>query len=78
MTEQESAPPAPPLLRVVSGNPSPEELAALVAVVAAASGGEGAPDTSGSRSQWAAPARLHRGAVQPGPAGSWWTSGLPT
>lgn len=76
MTAPESTPPTP-LLRVVSGNPSPEELAALIAVVAAAAGsGETSPEPSAG-SQWATPARLHRGAVHPGPAGSWWASGLP-
>ena len=77
MTGQESAPSATPLLRVVSGNPSPEELAALIAVVASAAGSGGTTETPVADSQWAAPARLHRGAVHPGPTGSWWASGLP-
>jgi len=68
--EPEAAAPARPLLRVVSGNPSPEELAALVAVVAAAAAGGGATDEDGAASQWAAPSRLHRGPVHAGPAGS--------
>ena len=77
MTAQKSETAARPLLRVVSGNPSPEELAALVAVVTAAAAGSGAAEDSGTSSQWAAPARLHRGPVHAGPAGSWWASGLP-
>ena len=75
MTEEQAA--TPPLLRVISGNPSPAELAALIAVVAAASGPEGTSDVAEAGSQWAAPSRLHRGVVHPGPAGSWWASGLP-
>ncbi len=62
-TPDESATPAQPLLRVVKGDPTPEELAALVAVVAArnaaaaqaASGSRRAP-----RSEWGHPARLVR------------------
>jgi hypothetical protein len=45
--------PARPLLRVVRGELTAEELAALVAVLAARSGGEPAPVTS--RSPWGRP-----------------------
>jgi hypothetical protein len=59
-------------LRVVHGNPAPEELAALVAVVAARSGGdEPAPPV---RSLWGSP-RL-RGGHHPA-AGAWRASALP-
>ncbi len=62
-----------PLLRVVRGDPSPEELAALVAVVAArGSGGAAAPTPV--QSLWSRP-RM-RGPVVPGP-GAWRASGLP-
>ena len=42
---------APALLRVTKGSPRPDELAALVAVIAAASGG-GAPDDHGPLDLW--------------------------
>ncbi|MDC5697670.1 acyl-CoA carboxylase epsilon subunit [Intrasporangium calvum] len=42
-------------VRVVSGNPSPEEIAALVAVLAAA-GGAADEDTARTRSAWSDPA----------------------
>ena len=57
------------VLRVVSGNPSDEELAALTAVVSAAS----APDETAStplRGRWNDPAATHRRTVRPGP-GAW-------
>ncbi|KQT94916.1 hypothetical protein ASG49_04695 [Marmoricola sp. Leaf446] len=56
-------------MRVVSGNPSPEELAALVAVVAAAGSG-GASDSPAPRSEWSARHRLVRGPHRHGP-GAW-------
>jgi hypothetical protein len=64
-----------PLLRIVRGDPTPEELAALVAVLAAASAG-GAQDGGPAVpvSQWAPPPRLMRPAVQPT---GWWESSLP-
>jgi Acyl-CoA carboxylase epsilon subunit len=57
---------------VVRGNATPEELAALVTVLAAAGGGE-APASDGATSTWAA----HRGGLRrpvgPGP-GAWRTA----
>ncbi len=47
-----AAPEAPALLRVVKGDPSPEELAALVAVIAAAGAGGGAPAEDGPLDLW--------------------------
>lgn len=67
--------PAAPVLRIEAGNPTPEELAALVAVILAgsAAGEGGAPEPP--RSRWAAPqARLR--ATGPG-AGAWRFSGMP-
>jgi hypothetical protein len=65
---QESA----PLLRVVRGNPSAEQRAALVAVVASrASAAEPAPPT---RPLWGRP--VLRPVLTPGP-GAWRASGLP-
>ena len=65
--------PARALLRVVRGNPTPEELAALIAVVSArGSAVEDAP--APARSLWAAP-QLRR-PLSPGP-GAWCASALP-
>jgi hypothetical protein len=65
--------PTPPVaLKVVHGNPSPEELAALVTVIAAGSGG--APQPVPARSLWSSP-RL-RGGHHPG-RGAWRASALP-
>ncbi|MGH3099152.1 MAG: acyl-CoA carboxylase subunit epsilon [Streptosporangiales bacterium] len=62
-------------LRVVRGEPTPEELAALVTVLAARAGA--ANGTGGApRSEWANPARSMRGPLPPGP-GAWRRSGLP-
>lgn len=63
-----------PTLRVMRGDPTPEELAALVAVLAAASGGEPVSGPPAPVSQWAPPARLMRPAVAPT---GWWESSLP-
>jgi hypothetical protein len=70
------AAPAPsvPLLRVVKGEPSAEELAALVAVIAARSGGS--DDASAPRSAWTDRSRLVRRPLTPGP-GAWKASALP-
>lgn len=65
---------APPVLRVVKGDPTPEELAALVTVLASL-GGPAAPPARRTPS-WNAPRRLHRPAHPPGP-GAWRASGLP-
>jgi hypothetical protein len=63
-----------PVLRVVHGAPTAEEIAALVAVLAAASGAAAEPQPAGPSSQWAPPARLHRAPVAPT---GWWESSLP-
>jgi hypothetical protein len=67
-----------PLLRIVTPNTTPEEVAAIVAVFAAMGGGEPAPEPP--RSLWASPERGMRTA--PGRAlaagrGAWRASGLP-
>ncbi|CAM5298002.1 acyl-CoA carboxylase subunit epsilon [Mycolicibacterium aubagnense] len=46
--------PVAPLFQVVKGNPSDEELAALVTVLAGASGGGGAAE-AGDRNDWGHP-----------------------
>jgi hypothetical protein len=62
-----------PLLRVVRGNPSPEELAALIAVIATR-GGAGEPQPQPVRSLWARPSL--RAPLSHGP-GAWRASTLP-
>jgi len=64
----------PPVLRVVRGDPAPEELAALVAVVASL-GGPAAPAPRRTP-DWNAPRRLHQ-VVHPHGPGGWRASGLP-
>jgi hypothetical protein len=56
-----------PALRVVSGSPTAEELAALTAVVAAASGGAAEPAERVRRGGWNDPCALHRRQLVPGP-----------
>jgi hypothetical protein len=65
---------APAMLQVVRGDPTDEELAALLAVLGARSGA----DTGGPRprSGWNDPARLVRRTLRPGPGG-WRASGQP-
>ena len=64
----------PPTLRIVRGDPTAEEIAALVAVLSEASGGEEPEQPEGHGSQWAPPARLMRPAMSPS---GWWESALP-
>jgi hypothetical protein len=64
--------PSVPLLRVVRGNPTPEELAALTAVIAARSV---PPEvTEPSTSGWADPVAALRSPIRVGP-GAWAASG---
>src|SRR5262249_34470732 len=59
-----------PQLRVVRGDPSPEELAALtMAVVAAAAGAAGSPAERVRRRGWSDPAGPLRQHLTPGPRG---------
>ena len=67
-------PQGPPALRIVRGEPTAEELAALVTVLAAASGGGEPTGPAGPVPQWAPPARLLRAPVAPT---GWWESALP-
>ena len=64
----------PPTLRIVRGDPTAEEIAALVAVLSAATGGEAPEEPTGHGSQWAPPARQTRPALSPT---GWWESALP-
>lgn len=65
--------PQRPVLRVVRGDPSPEELAALTVVLAAGSRGEPEPER-GPQSSWTDRTSLVRRPVHPGP-GAWVASG---
>ena len=84
MTEnQEQGGRQPAVLRVVHGSPSPEEIAALVAVLAArapAQGVKGEGEVGGGRgilrNGWSERSRLLRAPLQRGPGG-WRASGLP-
>ena len=72
--QPENATPQRPVLRVVRGDATPEEVAALLGVVASLGGGEPAPRRP--RSSWAHPARQVRRPVHAG-RGGWRASGLP-
>jgi acyl-CoA carboxylase epsilon subunit len=63
-----------PLLRVVRGDPTPEELAALLVVLATRAAA--VSDSPPPRSAWNAPARLVRRPVAHAPGG-WRSSALP-
>ncbi|MEV4431876.1 acyl-CoA carboxylase epsilon subunit [Streptomyces sp. NPDC049555] len=67
------------MIKVVRGNPTPEELAAALAVVQArAAAGAAAPPDAPALTQWSGPARLAaaRRAPRPGP-GAWRTTYWP-
>ncbi|MEJ7629915.1 MAG: acyl-CoA carboxylase subunit epsilon [Nocardioidaceae bacterium] len=64
----EDAGPAP-LLRVVSGHPTAEELAALVVVVSTRGVASGPDETLPAPPAWSAPSRLVRRPLLPGPDG---------
>jgi acyl-CoA carboxylase epsilon subunit len=70
-----AAPDAAPPLRLVRGSATAEEVAALVAVLAAAADGADAPPPA-PLSAWADRARLVRAPVSPGPDG-WRGSAFP-
>ena len=75
-TSDDSTPSGPPPLRLVRGDATPEEVAALLAVLSAASGGAEAP-AARHTSQWASRERGVRRPLQPGP-GSWRASAWPS
>jgi hypothetical protein len=68
-------PPSEPLLRVVRGDASPEEIAALVAVLAARQAGADEPPEP-TRSAWSDRSAQLRYPLSPGP-GAWRRSSLP-
>jgi hypothetical protein len=67
---------AGPALRVVRGDATPEEIAALVAVLLARSAADAAPAPASARSAWSDRSRLLRRPLFPG-AGAWRRSALP-
>ena len=81
MSEDETTPataaaPARPALRIVKGNPTPEEIAARVTVLSARAGAAGETEPPPRRSEWAAPERRMRRPVHPSPGG-WRASAFP-
>ncbi len=70
----EEATPARPALRIVRGDPTPEELAALVAVLASR-GGDGESEPDAPRSAWGRPGGAVRGAPSVHPS-AWRESGF--
>ena len=66
---------AGPLLRVVRGTPTAEELAAVVAILSAR-GGAAEEEPAAPRPRWGAPATAHRRPLPTGP-GAWRASALP-
>jgi hypothetical protein len=62
-----------PVLRVVRGNPSPEEVAALVTVVTARRAATSSAGRGSLGSAWTDRSRLLRSCPRPGP-GAWRTS----
>ncbi len=65
-----------PVLRILTPDATDEEVAALVAVLAALDSAAGPPPRARRTPSWNAPARLVRRPVNPGPGG-WRSSGLP-
>lgn len=63
-------------LRIVRGDASDEEIAALTAVLSAAAGAAEEPAPTAPRSSWADPAHRLRVPLHPGP-GAWRASALP-
>jgi hypothetical protein len=61
---------SPATLRIINGNPTPEELAAVTVVLTALSGGGDAGPTPVIAGGWADPALRLRRPIPPGP-GAW-------
>jgi hypothetical protein len=72
--DTETVEPQRPVLRVVKGDATPEEIAALVAVVASLGGGGEPPERR--TPEWSAHHRKVRRTLPHGPGG-WRASGLP-
>jgi len=77
-TTDDDQPPARPVFRVVRGDATPEEIAALVAVLAVRGGDDEAPGPPRSAGNgWSDRSRLLRRPLSPGP-GAWRASALPS
>ena len=74
MTADDQPTPHRPL-GLVRGDATPEEVAAVMAVLSAASGGDAKPAPRHT-SQWSSPARALRRPLSPGP-GAWRASSWP-
>jgi Acyl-CoA carboxylase epsilon subunit len=74
----EDRPAREPVLRVIRGDASAEEIAALVAVLMARAAAVGEPEAPApARSAWSERSRLVRQPLHPGP-GAWRRSALPS
>ena len=71
-----STPQSQPHLRIVKGDPTTEEIAALVAVLQAAASAGATPPGRRLVSEWAAPHRRLSTALPSGPSG-WRASAMP-
>ncbi|MFB9836614.1 acyl-CoA carboxylase subunit epsilon [Actinoallomurus acaciae] len=65
-----------PFLQIVQGDPTPEEIAALVTVLTARASAATAPPEPRPRSAWSDPSRRLRHTLPHGP-GAWRASSLP-
>jgi hypothetical protein len=74
MSTDAATEPSPPVIRVLHGDPSVEEVGVLVALLSAAGRGE-APGTPSTESLWSGPA-ARLGSAGPG-RDSWRFSGMP-
>jgi hypothetical protein len=70
----EDKPVAQPILKIVNPDATPEEVAAIVAVLSALGGGGEPPRRP--RSTWSDPSRRMHGLMSPG-SGAWRASALP-
>ncbi|MGH3304138.1 MAG: acyl-CoA carboxylase subunit epsilon [Streptosporangiaceae bacterium] len=75
MTEAQTSPQRRPVLSVLRGEPTPDELAALLVVLASRQPGRRA-DPGQRPSLWSSPGRTLRAPMSPG-KGAWRASGLP-
>ncbi|MBK6885914.1 MAG: acyl-CoA carboxylase subunit epsilon [Tetrasphaera sp.] len=68
--------PAAPVIQILHGHPTPEEIATVVAVLTAAGGGGGAEVGARHTSEWSSAARLVRVPYAAGPR-AWTHSAWP-